>query len=78
MIRTIDKEHLDIYKKVCTQGHFDINVYTIESNAKMIAVEILYHKKELTVDDAFYFGRAIQSEIDDKIMDKVYAGLKKI
>lgn len=71
MIRTIDKEHLDIYRKVCALQNYDIELYTTESNAKMIALDITYRRQELTVDSAFYLGRDVQQEIDERLMKRV-------
>lgn len=78
MIRTIDKKDLEIFQKVCALNNFDINIYTIETNAKMQTVEILYKEKELTIDDAFYFGRSIQLEMSERIMNSICTKIKEL
>lgn len=71
MIRTIDKKDLEIFQKVCALKNYDISTYTIESNAKMITLDITYRRRELTADDAFYLGRDVQQEIDERLMKRV-------
>lgn len=71
MILTIDKRDIELFEKVCALKSFDITRYTKERNANMIALEVTHHGEELSLHGAFYLGRDVQQEIDERLMKRV-------